>query len=95
MPKTERVGIGQKVDIAFLSTLELTFRASYLPPAEKVILLGKAISQLDVLKFFLQLAWEAKNVSNGRFAELISLLEEVGRMLGGWRKGLLNKTPPA
>lgn len=92
-PKTERFGLGQRIDNLFLEVLELSFAASYLPPESKIILLGKTISRLDVLKFFLQLAWENKLIPNEKYLELSKQLEEIGRMLGGWKKGLLNKTP--
>jgi hypothetical protein len=77
----------------FLAVLELTFAASYLPPEKKIIFLGKTISRLDVLKFFAQLAWESKLIPNDKYLELSKRLEEIGRMLGGWRKGLQSKTP--
>lgn len=92
-PKIARFGIGQKIEQSFLSVLELTFTASYLPPEQKVILLGKTISRLDILKFFTQLAWEDKLIPTNKYAELSQKLEEIGRMLGGWKKGLQSKTP--
>ncbi|MCX6763787.1 MAG: four helix bundle protein [Candidatus Moranbacteria bacterium] len=72
--------------------MELSFTASYLPPEPKIILLGKAISRLDILKFFAQIAWENKLIHTERYANLSQRLEEIGRMLGGWRKGLQKKT---
>lgn len=48
---------------------------------------------MDILKFFAQLAWENKLVPVEKYVELSKNLEEIGRMLGGWRKGLQNKTP--
>lgn len=90
-PKTERYNLGQKIDWLFLEVLELSFSASYLPPDQKIILLGKTISRLDILKFFLQLAWENKLIPTNKYAELSKMLEEIGRMLGGWKKGLLQK----
>lgn len=94
IPKTERFGIGQKIDHLFLEILELSFASSYLPPEQKVIALGKTISRLDILKFFIQLAWENKLVPTDKYAELSKKLEEIGRMFGGWRKGLQQKLPP-
>lgn len=89
----ERFGIGQKIEHSFLAVLELTFTAAYLPPEQKIIMLGKTISQLDILKFFMQLAWESKLIPTNKYAELSQKLEEIGRMLGGWKKGLESKTP--
>src|SRR3972149_9969719 len=81
-PKTERYGLGRRIDQLFLEVLELSFTAYYLPPESKIILLGKAISRLDILKFFLQLAWENKLVPIEKYVELSRRLEEIGRMLG-------------
>lgn len=92
-PKVERFGIGQKIEQSFLFVLEMTFTAAYLPPEQKIILLGKAKSRLDILKFFAQLAWEAKLIQDNKYLELSKKLEEIGRMLGGWKKGLESKTP--
>jgi len=71
----------------------LTFAAAFLPPEQKIILLGKIIPRLDVLKFFMQLAWESKLIPNEKYIDISSRLEEIGRMLGGWRRGLQSKTP--
>lgn len=91
LPKVERLGLGQKIEQAFLDVLELTFTASYLPPEPKIIVLSRAISRLDVLKFFLQLAWESKIVPTAKHAELTQKLLEIGQQLGGWKKGVQEK----
>lgn len=92
-PKTERYGLGRRIDNLFLEVLELSFTAAYLPPEHKIVFLGKTISRLDVLKFFLQLAWENKLIPSEKYIGLSGKIEEIGRMLGGWRKGLQKKTP--
>lgn len=93
IPKTERFNLGQKIDLLFIDILELSFTALYLPPEQKIILLGKAISRLDLLKFFMQLAWENKLIPTDKFTALSQKLEEIGRIIGGWKKGLQSKTP--
>ena len=94
-PKTERYGLGRRIDQLFLEILELSFTAAYLPPDPKIIMLGKIISRLDVLNFFSQLAWENKLIPNEKYIEFSQRLAGIGRMLGGWRKGLLEKKTPA
>jgi len=69
------------------------FASAYLPPEQKVVLLGKTISRLDVLKFFTQLAWENKLIPTEKYSDLSTKLEEIGRMLGGWKRGLQTKLP--
>jgi len=93
-PKTERFGLGQKIDLLFIEILELSFSTVYLPAGEKIPVLEKIIPRLDILKFFLQLAWEIKLFSDEKQIEMSGRLAEIGRMLGGWKKGLQNKTPP-
>ncbi len=58
-------------------------------------MLGKTISRLDILKFFLQIAWENKLIPTEKYAEFSKRFEEIGRMLGGWKKGLSEKKTPA
>lgn len=92
IPKKSRYTLGAKIDSLFLAIVELLFTASYLPRLEKPPLLHKANSKLDVLKFFLQVAWELKALDNKKYITLSESLNEIGRMLGGWRKGLESKT---
>jgi len=96
-PKTERFGIGQKIENSFLDLLELTFASTYLVANQKILILSKTIAKLDNLKFFTQLAWESKLIKTEKYSEISKTLEEIGRMLGGWRKGLQakdQKLPP-
>ncbi len=73
--------------------LESSFTAVYLPIEQKILMLTKTISRLDIIKFFIQIAWENKLIPDAKYSILSQKLDEIGRMLGGWRKGLQNKTP--
>ncbi len=95
MVREERFGIGSRIDDLLLDLLESLRKASYMETANKPLALGNAIGILDSLRFFLQLSWEAKLIANKQYAELAISVEEIGRMTGGWRKGLLSKTPPS
>ena len=92
-PRTERFTLGQKICQLILEVIELSFIASYQPLDAKIITLSKTISRLDILKLFLQIAWENKLIPTEKYIEMSSKLQEIGRMLGGWKKGLLSKTP--
>lgn len=94
LKRVDRYTIGAKVDDIFLSLLELTFRACFAyDKFEKISLVSQAIAKSDLLKFFLQLSWEHKVIDHKNYGGLILLLDEVGRMLGGWKKNLQEKTP--
>lgn len=91
-PKANRFTLGSKIDDIFLNAIEYCFLASYSREAEKILLLDRCIARLDLLKLMLQLAWDIKALDNKRYMRLSDLLAEIGRMLGGWRRQLTNKT---
>ncbi len=78
--------MGQKIDGYFLEFLENVFTAQYLSGTDKLRRLISAISKLDGVKFFLQLAWENRCIPNEKYVTLSQCLDEVGKMLGGWKK---------
>jgi hypothetical protein len=92
-PKANRYTIGSKIDILFLEAIEYIFLASYTHTVEKQILLNRGISKVDLIKLLLQLAWEIKALDNKKYAVLAEKFSEIGKMLGGWKKQLINKTP--
>lgn len=91
-PKKARYTLGDKIDRYFLDILELISIATYQKPEEKIMTLAKAILKLDSLKFFLQIAWETRLIDNNKYILLSEQLLELGKILGGWRKGLEAKT---
>jgi hypothetical protein len=93
MPRAERFGIGSRIDFFFLETFELLRRATYATGKDKIDILQKALQTIDSLRFFVQLAWELSLISNVHYGTLGEGIENIGRMVGGWRKGLLTKTP--
>lgn len=92
--QVDRHTIGNKIDDIFLSLLELVFRATFAyDKFEKLSLVSQAIGKTDLLKFFLQIGWEHKVLDHKTYGNIIIQLDEVGRMLGGWKKSLQEKTP--
>lgn len=91
-PKANRFTIGAKIDSLFLEAIEYAFLASYNHSEEKVILINKSISKVDLLKLLLMLSWEIKALDNRKYIHLSENFSEIGKMLGGWKKQLLNKT---
>ena len=87
-PKKSRLTLGLKIDECFLAILEALFTASYLNKQEKLTYLKRASIKLDLLKSFLQISWEIKNLDNKKYAMLSLPLNEIGKMLGGWIRGI-------
>src|SRR3989344_7128693 len=69
-PKISRHTLGHKIDTLFIEIIDLILRAHYLPQKEKTPCLREASTKLDILKFFLQIAWEVKVLDNKKFIRL-------------------------
>lgn len=93
-PKTSRYTLGAKIDRFFLKTISNIYRGRYLSTKDKLKFIKKASVNLDLLKFFLRIAWEIKALDNKKYAALSEKLNEIGRMIGGWLKQLETKLPP-
>lgn len=91
-PKANRYTLGSKIDDVFLNAIEFTFLASYTNLKDKIIIIDKAISRVDLLKLLILLSWEIKTLENNKYIQISERLEEVGRMLGGWKKQVEEKT---
>jgi len=72
--------------------LETLHHASFSQIQLKITLLGEVLIKVDSLRFFIQLCWELKLLPTKNFTLIGQEVEEVGKMIGGWRKGLVAKT---
>lgn len=94
LKRIDRYTVGQRIDNTFLELLELLFRSAFaFDKFEKLNLVSEAIGKRDILNFFLQLGWEHKILPPKIYSNLVNRLDEIGRMLGGWKKSLQEKTP--
>lgn len=63
-----------------METLEQIVIASFLEKSEKLPFVKKAIVKLDVLKFFLETAWDIHALQQKHFLLLSEPLHEAGKM---------------
>ena len=73
----------------FIQATEQVFTASRSPRDQKLPFLQKASVKLDMLKFFLQIAWEIRSMDIKKYVIISEHLEEIGKMLGGWQRQFL------
>lgn len=92
-PKKSRYTLGDKIDTRFLNVLELISIATYQNKDEKLHTLDRATMGVDVLKFLLRVAWELHILDDKKYTKLSEEIQEIGRQIGGWKKGLQKKTP--
>ena len=91
MPRVGRYTTGARIENHFLDLLELIYKAYYANIENKSIVIIKAITKNDIIKYLLQIAFENKLIKEKQYLELSNKLQEVGKILGGWKKGIESK----
>jgi hypothetical protein len=94
-PRLSKHTLGEKIDGLFSDLIESLFLAGYSSSNGKAIHITTASVKLDLLKYFVQVAWELKCLDHKQYAVLTPPLVEVGKMIGGWMKHTEHKTPLA
>ncbi len=89
-PRLDRYTLGEKIDKLFCDLIELLLGATHTSKELKMEIIVKACVRLDALKYFLKIAWELKALDNKKYLAISNALNEVGRMLGGWKKQMQN-----
>jgi len=88
--RSSRFTLGTRIENKFLDLLELSYIAYFSKKEEKIEKIDACIFALDIIKYLLSISWEGKIISHKQFEELILKLDEIGRILGGWKNSLLN-----
>ena len=83
--KTLRYSLAIHIDQLFTEIVSLTAEAQFSPKEMRVIPISKAIIKNDTLKFMLYTLFELKGLNDKKFLSLSVKIEEVGRMLYGWK----------
>ncbi|MBU1327227.1 diversity-generating retroelement protein Avd [Patescibacteria group bacterium] len=81
-PKTQRYSLGARLENTVLDILEFLFLVPTSP--EKFNILQMMSVKVDLLKVLLRLAKDTQALSSARYLVLQEMLQEIGKMLGGW-----------
>ena len=76
--------LGDRIETAALDVLDSLIAATYTRGRDK--LLADANLGLERLRFFMRLSRELRLIDNRRYEHAARSIDEVGRMVGGWRK---------
>ena len=90
-PKIQRYTLGQRIEVVILDLFELLFTVQF--SQEKLKTLEQMSVKTDLLKVLLRLAKDTKAISSGKYIELQAILQEIGKMLGGWLRATRTKAP--
>ena len=88
VPKQDRYTIYEQSGYTILLMIECFFEAGYTKPNDKRSLLVKGNNQLGLLRFLLRLMKETKSLDNKKYIQLQIIIDEIGRMLGGWIRSI-------
>lgn len=95
IPKMRRYSLGIKIDSLFVDIIEFVSMAQFSPKEERQKILSHAITKNDCLKSMLYVLFELKSIEEKYFLELGQKIEEVGRMLYGWKNQTEKQNRPA
>ena len=89
-PKKQRFVLGQRIENTGLEILKLIIHANNEKNTAKKLQYFKEINtQLEILRSLLQISYELKFMNAKSLEFIITQIDEVGRMLGGWIKSCL------
>ncbi len=81
-PKTKRYTLGQKLDNITLDAFEFLFEIPF--SSNKTLTLQQISIKVDLLKVLLRCSKDNQSITDKKYLELQTILQEIGKMLGGW-----------
>jgi hypothetical protein len=88
IPKSQRYTLWSKCENTSLAILESLLETSFLKNEERTESLHTMSHKLDLLKVLVRLAKETRTIDQKQYLEIQSLIQEIGKMLGGWIKSV-------
>ncbi len=83
IPKSERFTVYERSENLIVDMMEFFLEAGY-TRSNKVVTLEKASVKLNTPRFFVRLMKETKSLDTKKYTVLQEMIDEIGRMLGGW-----------
>lgn len=82
--RVHRYSLGVELQTSALRLLRLIIRANY--ATDKSSMISEAVTEYEVQRLLLRLAFDYKVVSSRQFTYASERLEEIARLLRGWAK---------
>lgn len=83
-PRSQKFLLGDRIQATALDVLESLIEATY--TRERRAHLARANLGIEKLRFFFRLATNLRFLDGRRYEHAARTLDEVGRLIGGWRK---------
>ena len=84
VPKADRFSIYERSECTIIDIIESLIEAGYVSKSNKIAILERASLKLNLLRFFVRLMKEIKAIDSKKYVTLQEMIDEIGRMLGGW-----------
>ena len=94
VPKADRHTLWQRCENLLLDVISGLIMAGQLPKNEKLPHLTEGSAKLNLLRMLLRLTQETKVLDLKKSTHLQQMVDEIGRMLGGWIKSVKDNPPP-
>jgi len=85
-PRAHRFTIGDRLVNHVIDLVESLASAAYAGASQRAALLEHANQRINGLRYVLRLAKDLQLLNTESYGHGAGLLEEIGRMLGGWRR---------
>ncbi len=86
IPKAQRYTLWNKCENTTLALLEALIETSHKVGEHRLLALHTISHRLDLLKVLIRLAKDTRTIDNTQYLTLQALLQEIGKMIGGWIK---------
>lgn len=86
IPKTARYSLWIRIQDSLLDVLEGLMAVGYVVPQNRSDHLVKIAVKVDKIRVFIRLCYDTKIINQKKYLSLQSMIDEIGRMLGGWIK---------
>jgi len=90
IPKQDRFTLWKKCENLAIDILDSIILAGQTSKEEKLPILDKASKNFNSLRVFLRMSKDVKTIDNNKYLSLMTIVDEIGKMLGGWIKSANN-----
>lgn len=90
IPKRDRFILYERSEKLIITVLECLFEAST-SKKEKQDILSHASTKLNTLRLFVRLMKDTRSIDTKKYIILEQMIDEIGRMLGGWVRSIVDK----
>lgn len=92
IPKSQRYSLWLRCENTLLTLLEIVIEIGHKRDEEKLKALFVISDKLDILKVLCRLAKDTRTIDSKQYLGIQVIVQEVGKMLGGWIKSVSPKS---